>query len=105
MIFRRNVVKAIIIATTIVTSTLFVFTTVFTAACWDSKRHFKGLAPELDTSLTQKLFNRLYFTALTMSTTGYGDITPRSGTAKACVIILMFVTMVVTLALIAVTHL
>ena len=105
MISQSVYLKAILIASVLVIATLSTFTMIFTLACWDSSTHFKGLEADKDSTLGQKVYNRLYFTALTMSTTGYGDITPKSSRARACVILLLSVSMIVTLALIAISHL
>ena len=50
--------------------------------CHDSSS-FNGLDNE---SSDDKFMNRLYFTMTTVSTVGYGDISPRSNTAKVLTI-------------------
>ena len=50
--------------------------------------HFNGLNEKNDTN---KLFNRIYFTVTTLSSAGYGDITPKSNEIKIISIILQFI--------------
>lgn len=50
--------------------------------CRDSAKHFDGLSPEKDASIGQAAFNRFYFSCVALSTTGFGDISPRSTTAR-----------------------
>mgnify|MGYP006141683623 CR=1 FL=1 len=47
--------------------------------------HFNGLNEKNDTN---KFFNRFYFTITTLSSAGYGDITPKSIEVKVFSIIL-----------------
>jgi len=42
--------------------------------------HFNGLDDE--TSLAQRLVNRLYYVMATVSTVGYGDVSPKTPLAK-----------------------
>lgn len=56
--------------------------------------HFNGLEGE---SWMERPLNRVYFVLSTLSTVGYGDISPRSPLAKSIGIIIMF-TMLVTVA-------
>lgn len=56
------------------------------AVCWTillllGPDHFNGVDP--DETMMQRLENRLYFTVSTLSTVGYGDITPKSTAARA----------------------
>ena len=44
---------------------------------WDTY-HWKGIEDDDDVTLIDKFFNRLYFSFITFSTIGYGDITPKS---------------------------
>lgn len=50
--------------------------------------HFNGLNENNDDN---KLFNRIYFTVTTLSSAGYGDITPKSKIVKLLSIILQFI--------------
>ena len=45
-------------------------------------KHWNGIEKKNDKTLLDKLINRLYFLTTTFSTTGYGDITPKSKIAK-----------------------
>lgn len=42
--------------------------------------HFTGIDPE--ETLYQRAENRLYFTLTTLSTVGYGDMSPKSASAR-----------------------
>ena len=74
-------------------SLMLVFTVVF---CTLSDDHWNGLDKENDTGF--KFFiNRLYFTSTTFSTVGYGDISPKSVTAKCLVMLLQILVSIVVL--------
>jgi hypothetical protein len=40
--------------------------------------HFNGLHQQDDNTFYHKLFNRFYFSVTTLSSAGYGDITPKT---------------------------
>ena len=61
-----------------------VFALLYTVVLWDS-RHFRGIDPQTDVGFLQKLGNRFYFSSVTTSTIGYGDITPQTHVARALV--------------------
>ena len=61
---------------------IFLFTGIFYLF---DHTHFNGIHSEHE---EQKLFHRLYFTVTTLSSAGYGDITPKSITVKSIVILL-----------------
>ena len=77
--------------------TVIVFTCIYSIllliACPNSS-DFNGLHDEKD---SEKLFNRFYFTITTLSTTGFGDVTPKSSRAKYATIVLQILTTVGTL--------
>jgi hypothetical protein len=50
--------------------------------------HWKGILEEEDKSIIKKIFNRFYFITSTISSVGYGDITPKS---YSCKIIVSFI--------------
>ena len=50
--------------------------------------HFNGIDKEDE---EHKLINRLYFTITTLSSAGYGDITPKSVEVKGISIVLQFI--------------
>lgn len=73
----------------------YLFTIVFSTFVFlllDST-HFHGLELEdkENHSLVTKFFDRLYFSSTTLSTVGYGDITPKSHMAKMVTIVLQFI--------------
>jgi hypothetical protein len=52
--------------------------------------HWIGISKEDDQSPADKLFNRVYFTMTTFSSTGYGDISPKSKGLKVAVMLVQF---------------
>ena len=62
-----------------------IYSLVYMALCFESE-HWNGMDIEDSPSVLDKLFNRLYFSVVTFSTVGYGDITPVSRMARAVVI-------------------
>jgi hypothetical protein len=70
-------------------------TVILTIVCRDY-RHFKGLNRRDDANIYQALFDRFYFILVTISTMGYGDISPATNRAKASVIaIVLFVVVII----------
>jgi len=59
--------------------------------CPEGEEHFNGITKEADQTFGDKLFNRFYFSLVTATTLGYGDISPKSKTARTIVMIFMFV--------------
>lgn len=72
------------------TALIVAFSMVLLALCWDTETHFKGLRPEEDRSVQQKVFNRCYFAANHI-TTGSGDIVPASLTARIVTFVFFYV--------------
>ena len=58
--------------------------------------HFNGFSKEND--MENKFFNRLYFTTTTFSSTGYGDVSPKSNDVKLLSIILQFSLVIIMLS-------
>ena len=58
--------------------------------------HFNGFSKEND--MENKFFNRLYFTTTTFSSTGYGDVSPKSNDVKIISIILQFSLVIILLS-------
>ena len=56
--------------------------------------HFLGFEESDDKTIHDKLFNRLYFTVTTLSSTGYGDTIARSKIMKINSMILQFILIV-----------
>ena len=50
--------------------------------------HFDGFGELDDSTIYKKVFNRLYFTITTVSSVGYGDISPKT-TDIRCVVMLL----------------
>ena len=50
--------------------------------------HWNGIEEEEDKSIIKKIFNRYYFVTATLSSVGYGDISPKSYICKFIVSIL-----------------
>lgn len=70
-----------------------IFIVIFTAAACvvvPSRDDFNGILSE--DSIGQVIFNRLYFVFSTLSTCGYGDMTPRSPRCKIFAMLIMIVT-------------
>lgn len=56
--------------------------------------HFSGVEESDDKTIYDKIFNRLYFTVTTLSSTGYGDTIARSKIMKINSMILQFILIV-----------
>ena len=56
------------------------FTLLFLLFCRDSKVHFNGI--DRDVLFIDAAFSRLYYTMMVATTTGLGEISPKSVTAK-----------------------
>tara|TARA_B100000902_G_C27264747_1_gene892859 strand:+ start:1260 stop:1550 length:291 start_codon:yes stop_codon:yes gene_type:complete len=72
--------------------TVLSFTILFTIFGYESK-DWNGIEEEKDKTLLQKLFNRFYFSMVSFSTIGLGDISPKTIILRSIMIIYMiFVT-------------
>lgn len=70
-------------------------TILLTIVCRDY-RNFTGLNRRDDANIYQALFDRFYFVLVTISTMGYGDISPVSNRAKfSVIVIIMFVVVII----------
>jgi len=69
---------------------IILFAIIYTIAC-PTTDHWKGLTDDNDKTMFDKFFNRLYFSLTTMTTIGYGDISPLSKTARSIVLLQMFI--------------
>jgi Trk-type K+ transport system membrane component len=65
--------------------------------------HFNGFDDEKkrNDGLLQKFFNRIYFCSTTLSTVGYGDVSPKSNLARGISILLQFIATVGVIAVIS----
>lgn len=82
---KDNVGKGIIGALVI----WIVFTALYCTICNDGPAHFNGLDGDADNDTGKKIWNRAYFTLTTISTVGYGDISPKSAASRSITMILM----------------
>jgi hypothetical protein len=80
----------------IVVAFLMAMTVGLTVICRDY-RHFNGLKRRDDANIYQALFDRFYFIIVTVSTMGYGDISPATNRAKAAVIVIVLFVVVTLL--------
>lgn len=79
----------------IVVGFIMAMTVILTIVCRDY-HHFKGLNRRDDANIYQAMFDRFYFILVTISTMGYGDISPATNRAKASVIaIVLFVVVII----------
>ena len=71
---------------------VFIIITVFTIifSLFDST-HFYGLTKENDNKITDRIFNRIYFTITTLSSANYGDIAPVTRITKLFTMILQLI--------------
>tara|TARA_B100000902_G_scaffold398154_1_gene463982 strand:- start:1366 stop:1656 length:291 start_codon:yes stop_codon:yes gene_type:complete len=69
------------------------FTILFTIFGYHSD-DWNGIDEENDKTLTEKLFNRFYFSIISASTIGLGDISPRTLQLKIIMIIYAFLVLV-----------
>jgi hypothetical protein len=67
-----------------------------TIVCRDY-RHFNGLKRRDDANIYQAMFDRFYFILVTISTMGYGDISPATNRAKGSVIVIVLFVVVIIL--------
>lgn len=63
-----------------------IYSLMYLVCCYDAG-HWNGMDDEYAPSFFDKFFNRLYFSVVTFSTVGYGDITPTSRTARTLVML------------------
>ena len=67
-------------------TTILVFTIIYMFVGNDPN-DWNGIDPTTDITLGDKFFNRLYFTTLSLSTIGYGDITPKTNKLRGLTMI------------------
>ena len=74
-----------------ITSILLFFTIIY--MIFDNS-HWNGISENDDNTFLNRFINRLYFTSTTLSTVGYGDITPVSNSSKIVTIFLHIVILI-----------
>jgi Ion channel len=84
----------------VILTCIVLFACIMTAVCKDAITHFKGINEEDDQTFLQKFWNRFYFSVVTVSSTGYGDVVPLSNTAKSLTIAIILVVMINVLSII-----
>ena len=72
---------------------LFALTFMYLTVGYDSS-HWNGIDEEQDKNFPEKFFNRFYFSTITFSTAGYGDISPRSNIVRVVTIIFALVMLI-----------
>ena len=80
----------------IVVGFIMAMTIGLTIVCRDY-RHFNGLNRRDDANIYQAMFDRFYFILVTISTMGYGDISPATNRAKGSVIVIVLFVVVIIL--------
>ena len=68
----------------------FIFTILFLLLGWNTNL-WNGINKNEDLSFFNKFFNRFYFVLISMSTMGYGDITPKGKILKLLTMIMSIV--------------
>jgi hypothetical protein len=69
---------------------IIIFTLIYTI-CGNKSTDWYGIDSKEDIGLFNKFFNRFYFTTTTMSTAGFGDISPKTQFLRSIVIIQFFI--------------
>tara|TARA_Y100000768_G_C23934663_1_gene661930 strand:+ start:1005 stop:1304 length:300 start_codon:yes stop_codon:yes gene_type:complete len=65
------------------------FTILFTVLGYDTN-DWNGIDEEEDMTLCQKIFNRFYFSIISVSTIGFGDISPKTKKLRLAMILYSF---------------
>ena len=60
---------------------------------WNSDE-WNGIEEDKDSNIIDKFFNRLYFTSISFSTIGYGDISPKSFKLRLITILFSFIVLI-----------
>lgn len=69
---------------TLLIMTNIIYSLVYVFFCSDSS-DWNGIDPKTDRTFLEKFMNRLYFSVVTFSTVGYGDISPKTHKARMLV--------------------
>lgn len=84
-----------------VVTVITIFTICLLMFCGDGEKHFINLKKEDDTTLSDRIFNRFYFSTFIISTNGYGDYPPKSRTCKLICILFILVIIGGTISVVA----
>ena len=82
------VVKKIFSILAFILFLILLLTIILMIFCRDGSENFNGLPP--DETFSDAFFNRLFFSSITISTIGYGDISPKSKKCKTIIMIFLF---------------
>lgn len=75
-------VRSIGVFSSTILSIIFAYALLLLFACRDASVHFRGIDEAEDKRPWPAFVNRLYFSAVSLSTIGFGDIAPKSERAK-----------------------
>ncbi len=79
--------KILLKQSAVIFGTIIIFSLIFLGTGYNTD-DWNGLDEKDDDTLSKKYGNRLYFTIISFSTLGYGDITPKKSLVKAFTCIL-----------------
>tara|TARA_Y100000741_G_scaffold327177_1_gene279650 strand:- start:1135 stop:1416 length:282 start_codon:yes stop_codon:yes gene_type:complete len=77
---------------------LILVSIIFITIGWDSNE-WNGLDETNDLTTEDKLLNRIYFTCITFSSVGYGDISPKSKKLKLIASVVAYIVIIEIFAL------
>ena len=73
------------------TPVFVVIVALFFTVFFGSTSDFNGLDEDTDSNFIQKFLNRFYFSVITLSTVGYGDISPKTFGARLATCTLLMI--------------
>jgi len=96
-----NSIGIFLLEVSFIITVITTFTVCLLLFCEDGEKHFNSMKKEDDTSLSDKFFNRFYFSTFIISTNGYGDYSPKSRTCKLICILFIFIIIGGTISVVA----